>query len=65
MKAFSAWHDRRSVIAVIDFFISGRKRVNVETVCVEKVREFLTPVQIKRLFKSQLRPYFEQSLNDF
>ena len=65
MEIVTARHHRRGKIVVIDLVVLCREGVNIKTVSVEKIRQLLRPVQIKRLGVTEFGPNFEQSLYYF
>jgi len=63
VKASASWYDRRSVIAVIDLFVSSREGIYIKAIRVQKVGQLLAPVNIYSLLKAQLCPDLKQALD--
>jgi len=63
MQIISAGDNGRGIIVVINFVVSSRECVNIKSVSVEKVGQFLRPVDVNSFGKAQFGTDLEQSLN--
>lgn len=65
VQIVTAGHDGCRIIAVLDLLVLGRESVNIEAVCVEKIRDLLTSVEIDMFAKPEFLSDLKQTLNDF
>lgn len=65
VEVVAAGYDRRREIIIIDLVVARRKSVDIKTIRVKKIGQFLRPVNVNSLRKSKLGTNLQEPFDNF